>query len=143
MLLSSHLTGRMEDTGSSQGEGNLEDEGARVKGTIRMMLNNLTMFFFQGIELKQGNIMSRESSTFISGHWKAKRHQRTLPGRKLQNTQLKSIAMFEEIATYSIKNNLLKYGVRGLLLNACVCQLCRGDILDTTFSGMCECKFLM
>ncbi|WMV14372.1 hypothetical protein MTR67_007757 [Solanum verrucosum] len=27
----------------------------------------------------RGNIMSRESNTFISGHWKAKRNQRTLP----------------------------------------------------------------
>ncbi|WMV60026.1 hypothetical protein MTR67_053411 [Solanum verrucosum] len=67
----------------------------------------------------------------------------------------RSIAMFEEIATYSIRNNLLKYGVRGHLLNAGICQLFRGDvvainnaleryqILDTTFSGTRECKLLM
>ncbi|WMV29954.1 hypothetical protein MTR67_023339 [Solanum verrucosum] len=41
----------------------------------------------------------------------------------------RSITMFEEIATYSIRNNLLKYGVRGYLLNAGICQLCRGDVV--------------
>ncbi|KAG5605992.1 hypothetical protein H5410_027484 [Solanum commersonii] len=41
----------------------------------------------------------------------------------------RSITMFEEIATYSIRNNLLKYGLRGHLLNACICQLCRGDVV--------------
>ncbi|KAG5605994.1 hypothetical protein H5410_027486 [Solanum commersonii] len=62
--------------------------------------------------------------------------------------------LYQEIATYSIRNNLLKYGLRGHLLNACICQLCRGDvvainhdleryqILDTTFSGTSECMFL-
>ncbi|KAH0735741.1 hypothetical protein KY290_011400 [Solanum tuberosum] len=67
----------------------------------------------------------------------------------------RSIVMFEEIATYSIRNNLLKYGVRGHLLNAGICQLCKGDVIaisnaferyqivDTTFSGTRECKLLM
>ncbi|WMV29955.1 hypothetical protein MTR67_023340 [Solanum verrucosum] len=67
----------------------------------------------------------------------------------------RSITMFEKIATYSIRNNLLKYGLRGHLLNVGICQLCRGDvvainhdleryqILDTTFSGTSECMFLM
>ncbi|XP_055801430.1 alpha-soluble NSF attachment protein-like isoform X2 [Solanum dulcamara] len=67
----------------------------------------------------------------------------------------RSIVMFEEIATYSIRNNLLKYGVRGHLLNAGICQLCTGNvvainntleryqILDPTFSGSREFKFLM
>ncbi|WMV14370.1 hypothetical protein MTR67_007755, partial [Solanum verrucosum] len=41
----------------------------------------------------------------------------------------RSIAMFEEIGTYSIRNNLLKYGVRGHLLNAGICQLSRGDVV--------------
>jgi len=39
----------------------------------------------------------------------------------------KATELFEEIARKSINNNLLKYGVRGILLNAGLCQLCRGD----------------
>lgn len=37
--------------------------------------------------------------------------------------------IFEEIARDSVKNNLLKFGVRGLLLNAGICQLCKGDVV--------------
>lgn len=39
----------------------------------------------------------------------------------------KSIQIFEEIARHSLNNNLLKYGVKGHLLNAGICQLCKGD----------------
>ncbi|GJM95797.1 hypothetical protein PR202_ga12575 [Eleusine coracana subsp. coracana] len=35
--------------------------------------------------------------------------------------------LFEELARKSCNNNLLKYSVRGILLNAGICQLCRGD----------------
>ncbi|GJN40426.1 hypothetical protein PR202_gb29635 [Eleusine coracana subsp. coracana] len=35
--------------------------------------------------------------------------------------------LFEEIVRKSCNNNLLKYSVRGILLNAGICQLCRGD----------------
>ncbi|KAH0713766.1 hypothetical protein KY290_008909 [Solanum tuberosum] len=73
---------------------------------------------------------------------------------KLEKYQ-RAIEIFEEIAQHSIKNNLLKYGVRGHLLNAGICQLCRGDVvainnaleryqeLDPTFSGTRECKLLV
>lgn len=44
----------------------------------------------------------------------------------------KAIVIYEEIARQSINNNLLKYGVRGHLLNAGLCQLCRGDIVAIT-----------
>ncbi|CAK9323910.1 unnamed protein product [Citrullus colocynthis] len=66
----------------------------------------------------------------------------------------KAIDIYEEIAKYSLKNNLLKYGVKGHLLNAGICQLCKGDIvaitkaldnyqdLDPTFSGTREYKLL-
>ncbi|KAK1260828.1 hypothetical protein QJS04_geneDACA001990 [Acorus gramineus] len=66
----------------------------------------------------------------------------------------KAIEIFEVIARHSINNNLLKYSVKGLLLNAGLCQLCRGDLvaihnsleryqeLDPTFSGTREYKFL-
>ncbi|GMN41200.1 hypothetical protein TIFTF001_010419 [Ficus carica] len=66
----------------------------------------------------------------------------------------KSIEIFEEIARQSLNNNLLKYGVKGHLLNAGFCQLCKGDVvaitnaleryqdLDPTFSGTREYKLL-
>jgi alpha-soluble NSF attachment protein len=66
----------------------------------------------------------------------------------------KAIEIYEEIALQSMNNNLLKYGVRGHLLNAGLCQLCRGDVvaitnaleryqdLDPTFSRTREYKFL-
>ncbi|CAH1418385.1 unnamed protein product [Lactuca virosa] len=39
----------------------------------------------------------------------------------------KAIEIYEEIAKQSLNNNLLKYGVRGHLLNVGICQLCKGD----------------
>ncbi|XP_059429704.1 alpha-soluble NSF attachment protein 2-like [Corylus avellana] len=66
----------------------------------------------------------------------------------------KSIEIFEQIARQSMNNNLLKYGVKGHLLNAGICQLCKGDVvaisnaleryqeLDPTFSGTREYRFL-
>ncbi|KAF8393853.1 hypothetical protein HHK36_020051 [Tetracentron sinense] len=66
----------------------------------------------------------------------------------------KAINIYEEIARKSLNNNLLKYGVKGHLLNAGLCQLCKGDVvaitnsleryqeLDPTFSGTREYKFL-
>ncbi|KAF3448013.1 hypothetical protein FNV43_RR08721 [Rhamnella rubrinervis] len=66
----------------------------------------------------------------------------------------KAIQIYEEVAQQSLNNNLLKYGVRGHLLNAGLCQLCRGDVvaisnsldryqdLDPTFSRTREYKFL-
>ncbi|XP_062156905.1 alpha-soluble NSF attachment protein 2 [Alnus glutinosa] len=66
----------------------------------------------------------------------------------------KSIEIYEEIARQSMNNNLLKYGVKGHLLNAGLCQLCKGDVvaitnaleryqeLDPTFSGTREYRFL-
>lgn len=66
----------------------------------------------------------------------------------------KSIGIYEEIARQSLNNNLLKYGVKGHLLNAGICQLCKGDVvaitntleryqeLDPTFSGTREYKLL-
>ncbi|KAK4480675.1 hypothetical protein RD792_013753 [Penstemon davidsonii] len=66
----------------------------------------------------------------------------------------KAIEIYEEIARHSLNNNLLKYGVKGHLLNAGICQLCKGDVvainnaieryeeLDPTFSGTREHKLL-
>ncbi|WJX64226.1 hypothetical protein P8452_49037 [Trifolium repens] len=66
----------------------------------------------------------------------------------------KSIEIYEDIARQSLSNNLLKYGVKGHLLNAGICQLCKGDVvaitnaleryqdLDPTFSGTREYKLL-
>ncbi|XVE67780.1 hypothetical protein DITRI_Ditri09bG0015600 [Diplodiscus trichospermus] len=66
----------------------------------------------------------------------------------------KAIEIYEEIAKQSLTNNLLKYGVKGHLLNAGICQLCKGDVvaitnaleryqeLDPTFSGTREYRLL-
>uniref|UniRef100_B3TM20 Alpha-soluble NSF attachment protein n=1 Tax=Elaeis guineensis var. tenera TaxID=51953 RepID=B3TM20_ELAGV len=66
----------------------------------------------------------------------------------------KATEIFEAIARKSMNNNLLKYSVKGILLNAGICQLCRGDLvaitnsleryqeLDPTFSGTREYKLL-
>jgi hypothetical protein len=44
----------------------------------------------------------------------------------------KSIEIYEDIARQSLSNNLLKYGVKGHLLNAGICQLCKGDVVAIT-----------
>ncbi|KAF2319228.1 hypothetical protein GH714_014070 [Hevea brasiliensis] len=66
----------------------------------------------------------------------------------------KAIEIYEEIARQSLGNNLLKYGVKGHLLNAGICHLCKGDVvaitnaleryqdLDPTFSGTRDYKLL-
>ncbi|XP_048495269.1 alpha-soluble NSF attachment protein 2 isoform X2 [Beta vulgaris subsp. vulgaris] len=66
----------------------------------------------------------------------------------------KAIEIYEDIARQSINNSLLKYGVKGHLLNAGLCHLCKGDVvsinnaldkyqdLDPTFVGTREYKFL-
>ncbi|KAL2500407.1 Alpha-soluble NSF attachment protein 2 [Forsythia ovata] len=66
----------------------------------------------------------------------------------------KAIKIYEEIARHSLNNNLLKYGARGHLLNAGICQLCKGDVvaitnalekyqdMDPTFSRTREYKLL-
>ncbi|KAG5120942.1 hypothetical protein JHK84_039282 [Glycine max] len=66
----------------------------------------------------------------------------------------RSIEIYEDIARQSLSNNLLKYGVKGHLLNAGICQLCKDDViaitnvleryqdLDPTFSGTREYRLL-
>ncbi|KAJ9175959.1 hypothetical protein P3X46_014458 [Hevea brasiliensis] len=66
----------------------------------------------------------------------------------------KAIEIYEEIARHSLGVNLLKYGVKGHLLNAGICHLCKGDVvavtnaleryqdLDPTFSGTREYRLL-
>ncbi|KAJ4755006.1 Alpha-soluble NSF attachment protein [Rhynchospora pubera] len=66
----------------------------------------------------------------------------------------KATDIFEEVAKQSMNNNLLKYSVKGILLNAGICQLCRGDVvaihnalerfqdIDPTFSGTREYRLL-
>ncbi|CAI9091813.1 OLC1v1026929C4 [Oldenlandia corymbosa var. corymbosa] len=41
----------------------------------------------------------------------------------------KAIEIYEDIARQSLNNALLKYGVKGHLLNAGICQLCKGDVV--------------
>ncbi|WCJ19977.1 Alpha-soluble NSF attachment protein [Euphorbia peplus] len=66
----------------------------------------------------------------------------------------RAIEIYEEIAKHSLSNNLLKYGVKGHLLNAGICHLCKGDVIaitnalekyqdmDPTFSGTREYRLL-
>ena len=44
----------------------------------------------------------------------------------------KAIKIYEEIACQSLNNNLLKYGVKGHLLNAGMCHLCKPDVVSIT-----------
>ena len=44
----------------------------------------------------------------------------------------KAIKIYEEIACQSLNNNLLKYGVKGHLLNAGMCHLCKADVVSIT-----------
>lgn len=44
----------------------------------------------------------------------------------------KAIKIYEEIANHSLNNNLLKYGVKGHLLNAGLCHLCKADVVSIT-----------
>ncbi|KAH8949805.1 hypothetical protein BDL97_10G050400 [Sphagnum fallax] len=67
----------------------------------------------------------------------------------------KAIEIYEDVAKQSLNNNLLKYSVKGYLLNAGLCQICAKDVvginnalekyqeLDPTFSSTRECKLLM
>ncbi|KAH8940405.1 hypothetical protein BDL97_15G086500 [Sphagnum fallax] len=66
-----------------------------------------------------------------------------------------AIEIYEDVARQSMNNSLLKYGVKGYLLNAGLCQICGKDVvgmnnalekyqeLDPTFSSTRECKLLM
>lgn len=66
----------------------------------------------------------------------------------------KAIELYEQIATSSIDNNLLKWSVKDYFLRAGLCHLAKGDVvaaeravekyldMDATFSSQRECKFL-
>ncbi|KAI3987216.1 hypothetical protein MKX01_031700 [Papaver californicum] len=66
----------------------------------------------------------------------------------------RAIEIYEDVAKQSLNNNLLKYSVKGYLLNAGLCHLCKIDVvavsnaleryeeMDPTFSGTREYKFL-
>ncbi|RZC63183.1 hypothetical protein C5167_024933 [Papaver somniferum] len=66
----------------------------------------------------------------------------------------RAIEIYEDVAKQSLNNNLLKYSVKGYLLNAGLCHLCKVDVvaitnaleryeeMDPTFSGTREYKFL-
>ncbi|KAK7374022.1 hypothetical protein VNO80_07445 [Phaseolus coccineus] len=72
---------------------------------------------------------------------------------QLQQYQ-KAIKIYEDIARQSLNSNMLKYGVRGHLLNSGLCHVVKGDFiaisnsleryqdLDPTFSRTREYKFL-
>ncbi|KAL2928047.1 Alpha-soluble NSF attachment protein, partial [Bienertia sinuspersici] len=41
----------------------------------------------------------------------------------------KAIEIFEQVAEEAVNSNLLRYGIRGHLLNAGICHLCKGDLV--------------
>jgi hypothetical protein len=41
----------------------------------------------------------------------------------------KAIEIYEDVAKQSLNNNLLKYSVKGYLLNAGLCQICAKDVV--------------
>jgi alpha-soluble NSF attachment protein len=41
----------------------------------------------------------------------------------------KAIEIYEDVAKQSLNNNLLKYSVKGYLLNAGLCQICAKDFV--------------
>ncbi|XP_009618529.1 alpha-soluble NSF attachment protein [Nicotiana tabacum] len=100
---------------------------------------------------KAADLFQSEDVTTSANQCKQKIAQFSAELEKYQ----RAIEIFEEIARHSVNNNLLKYGVRGHLLNAGICQLCKGDVvainnaleryqeLDPTFSGTRECKLLV
>ncbi|OIT03041.1 PREDICTED: alpha-soluble NSF attachment protein-like [Nicotiana attenuata] len=100
---------------------------------------------------KAADLFQSEDVTTSANQCKQKIAQFSAELEKYQ----RAIEIFEEIARHSVTNNLLKYGVRGHLLNAGICQLCKGDVvainnaleryqeLDPTFSGTRECKLLV
>ncbi|KAK9683657.1 hypothetical protein RND81_10G156900 [Saponaria officinalis] len=65
-----------------------------------------------------------------------------------------AIEIYEDIARHSLNSTLLKYGVKGHLLNAGICHLCKGDTvsitnaldkyqdMDPTFTGTREYRLL-
>lgn len=67
----------------------------------------------------------------------------------------KAIEIFESVAAHSMDNNLLRYSVKGYLLNAGLCHVCGCDIvsitnalekyqdMDPAFTNSRECKLLM
>jgi len=66
----------------------------------------------------------------------------------------KAIELYEQIASASIDNNLLKWSVKDYLFRAGLCHLAKGDVvsadraleryqdMDASFSSQRECKFL-
>ncbi|XP_060172827.1 alpha-soluble NSF attachment protein-like [Lycium barbarum] len=100
---------------------------------------------------KAADLFQSEDVTTTANQCKQKIAEFSAQTEKYQ----RAIEIFEEIARDSVKNNLLKYGVRGHLLNAGICQLCKGDVvainnaleryqeLDPTFSSTREYKLLV
>ncbi|QHO27210.1 Alpha-soluble NSF attachment protein [Arachis hypogaea] len=99
---------------------------------------------------KSADFYENEEGTTSANQCKAKVAQFA---SQLEQYQ-KAIEIYEDIARQSLNNNLLKYGARGHLLNAGICQLCKGDVvaitnaleryqeMDPTFGGTREYRLL-
>lgn len=100
---------------------------------------------------KAADIYQSEEATTAANQCNAKVAQFAAQLEQYQ----KAIQIYEDIGRQSLNNNLLKYGVKGHLLNAGICQLCKGDVvaitnaldryqeMDPTFSGTREYKLLV
>eukprot|EP01018_Ginkgo_biloba_P030312 Gb_23091 [translate_table: standard] len=104
--------------------------------------------------MKEGlHIFSAGTAEQLNG-WTAKRNSGAKCHLGSPKLYPKAVEIFESVAGQSINNNLLKYNVKGYLLNAGLCHICRGDTvainnalekyqeIDPTFSGTREGKFL-
>ncbi|KAJ4970545.1 hypothetical protein NE237_003644 [Protea cynaroides] len=105
-----------------------------------------SIFFYE----QAADLFESEESTTSANQCKQKIAQFAAQMEQYQ----KAIEFYEDIARQSMRNNLLKYSVKGYLLNAGICQLCKGDVvaisnaleryqeLDPTFRGTREYKLL-
>jgi hypothetical protein len=111
-----------------------------------------TSFCISGAILRYSHILNNVFSAFCSTSNQCKLKVAQFAAQLEQYP--KAVEIYEEIAKSSLDSNLLRYSVKGYLLNAGLCHLATGDIvnirnaidkyqeLDLSFSGTRECKFL-
>ncbi|XP_076911768.1 alpha-soluble NSF attachment protein-like [Bidens hawaiensis] len=116
-------------------------------------LEKAIAYYDKAADLFQGELYEQEQNPEVTTSANQCKQKIAQFSAQLEQYQ-KAIEIYEEIARQSLNNNLLKYGVRGHLLNAGICQLCKGDVvaimnaleryqeLYPTFSGTREYKLL-
>ncbi|KAL8254295.1 hypothetical protein R6Q59_032516 [Mikania micrantha] len=121
-----------------------------VKNQIVIFLLNRSNRVLTGTNFASPNLYQGEEVNSSANQCRLKIAQYAAELEQYQ----KAIEIYEDIARQALNNNLLKYGVRGHLLNAGICQLRKGDVvaitnaldnyqdLDPTFAGSREYKLL-